>query len=157
MVRSAAFAGRRLDTEAARIAAYEALEAAGAVPPAATDAEVTAALDAHSFYESLRRALAAVTDAAVDALRAIELRLALNQFADLALDALSLASIYFLAAIGLAITFGVMRVINMAHGEFIMMGAYTGYVVQLLDHQLHRLDPGRPAARLCWSPSRRAW
>ena len=46
------------------------------------------------------------------------------------LDALSLASIYFLAAIGLAITFGVMRVINMAHGEFIMMGAYTGYVVQ---------------------------
>ena len=34
-----------------------------------------------------------------------------------------------MAAIGLAITFGVMRVINMAHGEFIMMGAYTGYVV----------------------------
>ena len=36
------------------------------------------------------------------------------------------------AAIGLAITFGVMRVINMAHGEFIMMGAYTGYVIQLI-------------------------
>src|SRR5690606_14764866 len=34
--------------------------------------------------------------------------------------------------VGLAITFGVMGVINMAHGEFIMMGAYTGYVVQLL-------------------------
>ena len=49
----------------------------------------------------------------------------------MSLDALSLASIYFLAAIGLAITFGVMGVINMAHGEFIMMGAYTGYVVQL--------------------------
>ena len=48
----------------------------------------------------------------------------------ISLDALSLASIFFLAAIGLAITFGVMRVINMAHGEFIMMGAYTGYVVQ---------------------------
>ena len=45
---------------------------------------------------------------------------------------MSLASIYFLAAIGLAITFGVMRVINMAHGEFIMMGAYTGYIVQLI-------------------------
>ena len=44
---------------------------------------------------------------------------------------MSLASIYFLGAIGLAITFGVMRVINMAHGEFIMIGAYTGYVVQL--------------------------
>ena len=54
-----------------------------------------------------------------------------HQILDVALDALSLASIYFLAAIGLAITFGVMRVINMAHGEFIMMGAYTGYVVQL--------------------------
>ena len=53
-----------------------------------------------------------------------------QQGADIALDALSLASIYFLAAIGLAITFGVMGVINMAHGEFIMMGAYTGYVVQ---------------------------
>ena len=53
-----------------------------------------------------------------------------SQAIDLTLDALSLASIFFLAAIGLAITFGVMGVINMAHGEFIMMGAYTGYVVQ---------------------------
>ena len=35
-----------------------------------------------------------------------------------------------LAAIGLAITFGVMGVINMAHGEMIMLGAYTAYVVQ---------------------------
>ena len=41
---------------------------------------------------------------------------------DLSLDALSCLNL-FLAAIGLAITFGVMRVINMAHGEFIMMGA----------------------------------
>ncbi len=53
------------------------------------------------------------------------------QAADLGLDALSLAAIYFLAAIGLAITFGVMGVINMAHGEFITIGAYTGFVVQL--------------------------
>ena len=37
-----------------------------------------------------------------------------------------------LAAIGLAITFGVMGVINMAHGELIMLGAYTTYIVQLL-------------------------
>ena len=58
-------------------------------------------------------------------------RVAMAQVVDLTLDALSLASIFFLAAIGLAITFGVMGVINMAHGEFIMMGAYTGYVVQL--------------------------
>ena len=57
---------------------------------------------------------------------------------DISLDAISLASIYFLAAIGLAVTFGVMGVINMAHGEFIMMGAYTGYVVQqfITDHTI---------------------
>ena len=45
---------------------------------------------------------------------------------------LSLGSVLLLAAIGLAITFGVMGVINMAHGELIMIGAYTTYVVQLL-------------------------
>lgn len=44
---------------------------------------------------------------------------------------LSLGSVLLLAAIGLAITFGVMGVINMAHGEMIMLGAYTTYVVQL--------------------------
>ena len=45
---------------------------------------------------------------------------------------LSLGSILVLAAIGLSITFGVMGVINMAHGELIMLGAYTTYVVQTL-------------------------
>ena len=73
-----------------------------------------------------------ITDATRRALKAMALREGVQQAADLTLDALSLASIYFLAAIGLAITFGVMGVINMAHGEFIMMGAYTGYVVQTL-------------------------
>jgi urea transport system permease protein len=43
---------------------------------------------------------------------------------------ISLASVLLLAAIGLAITFGVMGVINMAHGEMVMLGAYTTYVVQ---------------------------
>ncbi|MCF1709229.1 urea ABC transporter permease subunit UrtB [Tabrizicola sp. J26] len=119
-----------LDSEANRSAAYEALEVAGAVPPAASDADVAAAMSSAVFYETYAEPSPAVTDAALVTLRSVELRLALNQFIDLALDALSLASIYFLAAIGLAITFGVMRVINMAHGEFIMMGAYTGYVVQ---------------------------
>ena len=62
--------------------------------------------------------------------------------------ALSLASIYFLAAIGLAITFGVMGVINMAHGELIMLGAYTTYVVQLLmpNHIDYSLFVAIPAA-----------
>ncbi len=45
---------------------------------------------------------------------------------------LSLGSVLLLSAIGLAITFGVMGVINMAHGELIMLGAYTTYVVQLV-------------------------
>jgi len=45
---------------------------------------------------------------------------------------LSLGSVLLLAAIGLAITFGVMGVINMAHGEMMMLGAYTTYVIQQL-------------------------
>jgi urea transport system permease protein len=43
---------------------------------------------------------------------------------------ISLGSVLLLAAIGLAITFGVMGIINMAHGEMVMLGAYTTYVVQ---------------------------
>jgi len=45
---------------------------------------------------------------------------------------LSLGSVLLLTAVGLAITFGVMGVINMAHGEMMMLGAYTTYVIQLL-------------------------
>ncbi|MCR5167805.1 MAG: urea ABC transporter permease subunit UrtB [Oscillospiraceae bacterium] len=45
-------------------------------------------------------------------------------------NGLSVSSILLLAALGLAITFGLMGIINMAHGEFIMIGAYTAYVVQ---------------------------
>lgn len=45
-------------------------------------------------------------------------------------NGLSLSSILLLAALGLAITFGLMGIINMAHGEFIMIGAYTTYVAQ---------------------------
>jgi len=43
---------------------------------------------------------------------------------------LSLGSVLLLAAIGLAITFGVMGIINMAHGEMVMLGAYTTFLVQ---------------------------
>jgi urea transport system permease protein len=120
-----------LDTQAARDRAYTALEVAGAVPVAATDDEAAAALAAHKFYDVYVEPDPAITDAAKGELKIISRKLAAMQAADLGLDALSLASIYFLAAIGLAITFGVMGVINMAHGEFITMGAYTGYVVQL--------------------------
>ncbi|MTH34687.1 urea ABC transporter permease subunit UrtB [Paracoccus limosus] len=119
-----------LGDEAARDRAYTALEGQGLVQPAASEDEVTAALDRFHFLDVYAEPNADVTAAARAALRGTETRIGLMQAADLSLDALSLASIYFLAAIGLAITFGVMGVINMAHGEFIMMGAYTGYVVQ---------------------------
>jgi urea transport system permease protein len=61
---------------------------------------------------------------------------------------LSLGSVLVLAAIGLAITFGVMGVINMAHGELMMLGAYTTYVVQTLmpDHLDWALPLSIPAA-----------
>ena len=120
-----------LNTQAARDRAYTALEASGAVPQAATEDEVRAAMSAARFYEVYAEPDPAVTGAARAALDRIATRVGIMQAADLGLDALSLASIYFLAAIGLAITFGVMGVINMAHGEFITIGAYTGYVVQL--------------------------
>ncbi len=54
---------------------------------------------------------------------------------NLIFNGLSLSSIILLASLGLAITFGLMRVINMAHGEFMMIGAYTTYVVQGLIQQ----------------------
>ncbi len=120
-----------LNTQSARDRAYTALEVAGTVPVAATDDEATAALAAHQFLDVYAEPNPSVTDAAKAALRGIDMKVGAMQAADLGLDGLSLASIYFLAAIGLAITFGVMGVINMAHGEFITIGAYTGYVVQL--------------------------
>jgi urea transport system permease protein len=119
-----------LGNDAARLAAYSALAAEGKAPPLVTPQQQQDAVSAHAFYEAYVEPDPEVTSAARGALAAISLRLGVYQAADLALDALSLASIYFLAAIGLAITFGVMRVINMAHGEFIMIGAYSGYVVQ---------------------------
>ena len=52
------------------------------------------------------------------------------QFINTAFNGLSLSSIILLTSLGLAITFGLMRVINMAHGEFLMIGAYVTYVIQ---------------------------
>ncbi|WP_018689540.1 urea ABC transporter permease subunit UrtB [Ahrensia kielensis] len=121
-----------LNTEARRIEAYQALASKESVPPFITEEAAQAALDAHVFYDAYIEQDSAVTDAARNTVRSINTRVGAFQVADLGLDALSLASIYFLAAIGLAITFGVMGVINMAHGEFIMIGAYTGYVAQQL-------------------------
>lgn len=65
-----------------------------------------------------------------NAITAIEGNLALWRMAQNFWYGLSLGSVLLLAAIGLAITFGVMGVINMAHGEMVMLGAYTTFIVQ---------------------------
>lgn len=65
-----------------------------------------------------------------EAVAAIERTLARWQRAQNVWHGVSLGSVLLLAAMGLAITFGVMGVINMAHGEMIMIGAYTTFVVQ---------------------------
>ena len=72
----------------------------------------------------------AVKKAALDAIASIENSLAMWTALQNTWYGLSLGSVLLLAAIGLAITFGVMGVINMAHGEMVMLGAYTTFVVQ---------------------------
>ena len=88
--------------------------------------------------------------AADEALKKIESLLSLNSVAENLYFGLALGAVLLLAAIGLAITFGVMGVINMAHGEMIMLGAYTTYVVQQLmpDHIGMSLAVAVPAAFL---------
>ena len=80
-------------------------------------------------------AVAATSDgevkaAALAAAGSIEQTLAAWQMAQNVWYGISLGSVLLLAAIGLAITFGTMGVINMAHGEMVMLGAYTTFVVQ---------------------------
>lgn len=69
-------------------------------------------------------------EAIADSLDVIEMKKSIYSFIETAFFGLSLGSVLLLAAIGLAITFGVMKVINMAHGELIMIGAYTTYTIQ---------------------------
>ncbi len=81
--------------------------------------------------------LQAETDGAVKAalqksLGAVEARLAWGDRLGAIFSGVSLGSILLLVALGLAITYGLMGVINMAHGELMMIGAYATYVVQVL-------------------------
>jgi len=68
-------------------------------------------------------------------LSAVEGRLLKGDIAARVFSGISLGTILLLAALGLAITYGLMGVINMAHGELIMVGAYATYVVQNLFRQ----------------------
>jgi urea transport system permease protein len=72
----------------------------------------------------------AIARAATNATSYIQTRLAMWSAVQNAWYGVSLGSVLLLAAIGLAITFGVMGVINMAHGEMVMIGAYVTFVVQ---------------------------
>jgi urea transport system permease protein len=85
---------------------------------------------------------AEVRAAAERSLRAVDSRLAWGERLGLLFTGLSLGSILLLAALGLAITYGLMGVINMAHGELIMVGAYATYAVQSLfrQHLPHAFD-----------------
>ena len=87
-------------------------------------------LDARALLASLPDGSPAVAAAAADAVKGIDWSLQLWGLAQGAFYGLSLGSVLLLAATGLAITFGVMGVINMAHGEMVMIGAYVTFVVQ---------------------------
>jgi len=75
---------------------------------------------------------AAVREAARASLKIVEAKLAIGETLSSIFTGISLGSILLLAALGLAITYGVMGVINMAHGELLMVGAYATYAVQAL-------------------------
>ena len=87
--------------------------------------------DALSILRTLPADTAGPARAAADsAIQSIEQRLALWSYAQNFWYGISLGSVLLIAAIGLAITFGVMGVINMAHGEMVMLGAYATFIVQ---------------------------
>lgn len=69
------------------------------------------------------------------ALASIDRRLAVYEYVGMVFTGISLGSILMLAALGLAVTYGLMGVINMAHGEMMMLGAYATFIVQNLFRQ----------------------
>jgi urea transport system permease protein len=79
-----------------------------------------------------------VRTAAETSLAQVKRQLLIGELLGQAFSGLSLGSILLLAALGLAITFGLLGVINMAHGEMLMLGAYSTYLVQVA---LQRLAP----------------
>jgi urea transport system permease protein len=126
--------------KAAKLAFTEARAAILLFKPDATDLEkleAIATIKARGDQEALALLTGlsgdqppAIASAAASATAAIQRSLALWSTVQNAWYGLSLGSVLLLAAIGLAITFGVMGVINMAHGEMVMIGAYVTFVVQ---------------------------
>ncbi len=96
-------------------------------------------LDSRSILEGLSGQPPDIAAAAAAGVTAIDRVLQLWNLAQGVFYGLSLGSVLLLAATGLAITFGVMGVINMAHGEMVMIGAYVTFMVQQL---LSQYAPG---------------
>jgi urea transport system permease protein len=129
----------KVETDASVLSLIDSAKSLNALQNGSTD-EKLAAIDSigidtsDTVVQSLRSlsgdADDAVATAASDALIKIEQRISLFKHVETLLFGLSLGSVLAMAAIGLAITFGVMGVINMAHGEMIMLGAYTTWAVQ---------------------------
>ena len=103
--------------DADRVAAVDVLRARGDI-------------DSRSLLASLSGQPQSVSDAAAAAMTAIDRNLQFWSILQSVYYGLSLGSVLLLAAAGLAITFGVMGVINMAHGEMVMIGAYVTFMVQ---------------------------
>lgn len=128
------------ETEPSVKAMFEQARAASVLVSDKPDADKLAAVsviaergdrDALSLLASVEAsAQGTVKDAAAAAIGRINSTLALWDAGQNIWYGVSLGSVLLLAAIGLAITFGVMGVINMAHGEMVMLGAYTTFVVQ---------------------------
>ena len=95
---------------------------------------------------------AEVRAALQQALDSVRARLAWGERLAVVFTGISLGSVLLLVALGLAITYGLMGVINMAHGELMMIGAYTTYVVQNL---FRSLSAGRCSTATSWPRSRR--
>ena len=116
------------DDQALRMEAVKALEET-VQPQAVAILNNLAAKNEDGSYQEENVELAKYAE---KALASVNSRLRLFEIVESTLYGVSLGSILLLAAIGLAITFGVMGVINMAHGEMIMLGAYTTFFVQQL-------------------------
>jgi urea transport system permease protein len=97
--------------------------------------QLLSAIVARSGDGSYAEADERVRNAAQLSLNEINRRLRSTEFGLALFTGLSLGSILLLAALGLAITYGLMGIINMAHGEFLMIGAYTTYLTQGLFRQ----------------------
>ncbi len=111
---------------ASRLASDDAELKRAAIAALATNGSDTA----RSILLEARAANAPLAEEIAAAVATIDRRLQIRRAFETLFQGLSLGSVLLLAALGLAVTFGVMGVINMAHGEFVMLGAYTTFLVQ---------------------------